>query len=228
MARDQYEFTDGRGRLQDRYGREQLVLVNKHQAPASTDLLRGYERTDADGRPQAVLISGTTGRNLLDVEADVVTLNARKIQVDYQLYGPEPGGLAIASGIAAYAHPTGAASASTKTLLAGINGYVELAYWTLIFTPNAVDNLVELYSATSLSGSTPQNYAQLAESTPSSSATPIPQFANVTTGIRAIADEAAAGALTASAFNRIFGYRVKTGATGMSIAESRLSIVWGL
>lgn len=68
MSRDQFEYDVG-GRLQDRYGRDQLVLVEKHQAPLSTDTQRGYEPTDEDGRRQVVLLSGATGANLLSVES---------------------------------------------------------------------------------------------------------------------------------------------------------------
>jgi hypothetical protein len=70
MARDQFEYDVG-GKLQDRYGREQLVLVQKHQAPLATDVQRGYEWSDEDGRPQLVLFSGATGGNILDLETDV-------------------------------------------------------------------------------------------------------------------------------------------------------------
>lgn len=54
MARDQYEYDIG-GKLVDRYGRREYVLVDKHLALTPTDVDRGYEPCDADGREQIVV-----------------------------------------------------------------------------------------------------------------------------------------------------------------------------
>jgi hypothetical protein len=58
MSRDAFEFDIG-GLLHDQYGRQELLVVQKHVAPATTDSQRGYEPTDGDGRKQIVLLDNT-------------------------------------------------------------------------------------------------------------------------------------------------------------------------
>jgi hypothetical protein len=56
MAVDPQEAKDG-GVLRDRYGRRQMVAVDKHATPAGTDIPAPDGMQDADGRDQVVLLS---------------------------------------------------------------------------------------------------------------------------------------------------------------------------
>lgn len=54
MARDALELDVG-GELRDRFGRPEIQVVSKHFTPLTTDVQRGYQPADQDGRVQQVM-----------------------------------------------------------------------------------------------------------------------------------------------------------------------------